>query len=538
MSKPTHVCTGRGRCAECGRKALFSSRGKKAHRGPHAHSLAALCPRHWRALIARVFAAAFVATCLLLSLGLTGDAQSSVTTTVIGTFRDVTGAVFSSGGQVTFELRPGVDTTISGNARFVPTTTTCTINQSSNFTQTGLVRVSNVVTATFTIAHQFLVGDTITVSAMGDTSFNGTFTVATVADNLHITWATNGQPDNTVGTGGGAITALRNSAITAPCTVTQNTALQPLGTSYNVCIWPGFAQTSCFNWYAIGAGPVDLSTAVPTPSTLPSYAFVDTFSAQTIGGNKTFSGNVSILGLLSLPGAAQFSGSAFSSNSANPSTSGIFRLASGDTGPCWRNNANTGNLCFSKTAGDVLQFNGSTVGTGGTVTSVAMTVPSYFSIAGSPITTSGTLALTANGGQTQNQVLATPNGSAGALALRSVVMADLSDPPEIAWGGSISSTTAANLLGAFIPAQGVTVTTFLVQMNQATASCTTAGVVAVQDNGSTIGSVTINNGSSLFTSTVNTAVSGGHTITVKVITPSSGCTTGLIGSFTTQYKMQ
>jgi len=65
-------------------------------------------------------------------------------------------------------------------------------------------------------------------------------------------------------------------------------------------------------------------------------------------------------------------------------------------------------------------------GTGGaTVTSVGLTVPSWFTVTGSPITGSGTLAVTAASGQTQNQFLATPNGASGAVGLRSIVAADL-----------------------------------------------------------------------------------------------------------------
>ena len=62
---------------------------------------------------------------------------------------------------------------------------------------------------------------------------------------------------------------------------------------------------------------------------------------------------------------------------------------------------------------------------GGTVTSVGLTVPSWFTVTGSPITGSGTLAVTAASGQTQNQFLATPNGASGAVGLRSIVAADL-----------------------------------------------------------------------------------------------------------------
>jgi len=62
---------------------------------------------------------------------------------------------------------------------------------------------------------------------------------------------------------------------------------------------------------------------------------------------------------------------------------------------------------------------------GGTVNSVALTAPSVFSVSGSPVTSTGTLALTFASGQTANQFLATPNGSTGAVGLRSIVAADL-----------------------------------------------------------------------------------------------------------------
>jgi hypothetical protein len=61
----------------------------------------------------------------------------------------------------------------------------------------------------------------------------------------------------------------------------------------------------------------------------------------------------------------------------------------------------------------------------GSVTSVALSAPSVFSVAGSPVTSTGTLALTFATGQTANQILASPNGSTGAITLRSLVGADL-----------------------------------------------------------------------------------------------------------------
>lgn len=48
----------------------------------------------------------------------------------------------------------------------------------------------------------------------------------------------------------------------------------------------------------------------------------------------------------------------FISSSANPATTGILRLATGDA-ICWRNQANTANLCISKDTSDVLSWGGS-----------------------------------------------------------------------------------------------------------------------------------------------------------------------------------
>lgn len=82
--------------------------------------------------------------------------------------------------------------------------------------------------------------------------------------------------------------------------------------------------------------------------------------------------------------------------------------------PVWSGTAATGDYVAT------------TIGAGvGTVTSVAMTVPTWLSVAGSPITTSGTLAVTAAGGQTANSFLAAPSGSAGAASMRAIVALDL-----------------------------------------------------------------------------------------------------------------
>lgn len=78
---------------------------------------------------------------------------------------------------------------------------------------------------------------------------------------------------------------------------------------------------------------------------------------------------------------------------------------------------------------DTVACGGGGGGGGGTVTSVVLTAPSVFSVSGSPLTSAGTLALGFAGGQVANQVLASPNGATGAVALRSLVAADIPSLP-------------------------------------------------------------------------------------------------------------
>lgn len=95
------------------------------------------------------------------------------------------------------------------------------------------------------------------------------------------------------------------------------------------------------------------------------------------------------------------------------------------------------------TDSSVLEFhNGttwSTLSSGGTVTSVALSAPSIFTVSGSPVTGAGTLSFSLNT-QTQNIVFASPNGSTGAPTFRALVAADI---PSLSYlplaGGSMTS---------------------------------------------------------------------------------------------------
>lgn len=73
---------------------------------------------------------------------------------------------------------------------------------------------------------------------------------------------------------------------------------------------------------------------------------------------------------------------------------------------------------------------------GGSVTSVALSLPSIFTVSGSPVTASGTLSATLNS-QTQGLIFASPAGASGAPTFRALAWSDVS-----ALAGTTSSSFA------------------------------------------------------------------------------------------------
>ncbi len=104
---------------------------------------------------------------------------------------------------------------------------------------------------------------------------------------------------------------------------------------------------------------------------------------------------------------------------------------------------------------EVIQWNGTAwvpsafVPGAGTVTSVAVTVPAWLAVAGSPITTNGTIAITSAPSLTANWVLATPNGVAGVLSPRALVAADI---PALPYDAAGAAATAQSNAEAFATA--------------------------------------------------------------------------------------
>ena len=178
--------------------------------------------------------------------------------------------------------------------------------------------------------------------------------------------------------------------------------------------------------------------------------------------------------------------------------SGTVPIANGGTGQTTATQAINA-LLPSQTSqsGKVLSTDGTNtswtaVGGSGTVTSVALTAPSIFSVAGSPITASGTLALTYSG-----TALPVANGGSGATTLTGYVK-----------GNGTSAFTAS----ATVPSTDITGLGTMSTQN-ANSVTITGGTV----NGTTIGATTATTGAfttltastSLTTPTVQATNSGG-----------------------------
>lgn len=242
---------------------------------------------------------------LLLLLLCAGIASAQVTT-IGGNIKDLTGAPVTT-GKVVFTLNPGADAAISGVARFSGSSATCGIYEAL-VAGTALVSGS-VMTVPVALGHPFQVGDWATTSGFTAPALNQLLLLVTATSPTQITLAAPGvSPTGETSTTAiiGTLRGPNNGTTPGFCNILTTTALTPPGSWYRVDIWPGFTRTSSFTMYTQGNN-IDLSTVVPTPSTVPYRLFVDTISNQTLGGIKTFSlapifsSGVSMNGVLKFP---------------------------------------------------------------------------------------------------------------------------------------------------------------------------------------------------------------------------------------------
>lgn len=111
-------------------------------------------------------------------------------------------------------------------------------------------------------------------------------------------------------------------------------------------------------------------------------------------------------------------------------------------------------------SGNVLTSNGvnwysAAPATNGTVTSVGLSLPSTFSISGSPITGAGTLTATYTS-QTSSTFLAAPCGSLGVPSFRTICVSDVPTLNQNTTGNAATVTTNANMTGPITGTGNVT----------------------------------------------------------------------------------
>jgi hypothetical protein len=141
-----------------------------------------------------------------------------------------------------------------------------------------------------------------------------------------------------------------------------------------------FNEVDDILYYGKGTGGAG-GTATTIPAIGGSGAFLSLSGAQTVSGNKTFTGDVIVT-----------------------------------TQTLSDNSTKAASTAFVKGQGYLTSATG--------VTSVALSLPSFITVSGSPVTTTGTLTGTL-ASQTANTVFIAPNGSAGAPTFRSLVAADI-----------------------------------------------------------------------------------------------------------------
>lgn len=181
-------------------------------------------------------------------------------------------------------------------------------------------------------------------------------------------------------------------------------------------------------YYGFGDGGVGLSSSiVPIAG---SGAFMTTGTTQTVSAAKTFS-NITISGG-SISGITDL---AIADGGTGASTA---LLARTNLLPSFTGNSGK-YIVINSTATDVEYVSASA----GSVSSVALTVPNFMSVSGSPVTSSGTLAVSlAN--QTTNVIFAGPSsGSASVPTFRSLVAADI---PSLSYLSTSGGTVSGNVI--------------------------------------------------------------------------------------------
>src|SRR2546427_11448632 len=207
--------------------------------------------------------------------------------------------------------------TISPLGVYTAPSTTLPPANTVSIASNGAVRANNVVTITTTAAHNLLTGQPVTISGVTDTSFNGTFTIASVPSATTFTFS---QAGTNASSGNGTVTttAVQIKAEAVADNTKSDTALLSVESGVVVTIAPASAtigvtqvfgftanvQTDPNNpgvtWTVQGGtngptGTIDSTGQYTAPGTVPNPATFAIQPASNLDSTKTATASVTIV---------------------------------------------------------------------------------------------------------------------------------------------------------------------------------------------------------------------------------------------------
>lgn len=247
-------------------------------------------------------------------------------------------------------------------------------------------------------------------------------------------------------------------------------------------------------------GSKDQSNRISIDDTLVA-AFMDV--DMWIGGDDSIAHSLKLfapgaLAIPTFPGATNYTAI---KSSDTPSASVTYSLPPAD---------GSSNQVLSTHANGSLFWQTISAGSG-TVTSVALTAPSIFTVTGSPITTSGTLDFALNT-QAQNLVFASPNGSTGTPTFRALVAADIPNlDASILTAGTLAAARMPALTGDVTSSVGTVATTIAanaVTYAKMQAVSTTSKLLGSSSTTTPVQELSLGTGLSLSGTTLSSTVAG------------------------------
>ena len=236
---------------------------------------------------------------------------------------------------------------------------------------------------------------------------------------------------------------------------------------------------------------------------------------------------------ISFPGAS--SGN-FTSTTANIAASGQIRLAAGDTA-CFRNAGNTADICISKNASDQIVVQNAQTLTSATANPAASGVGRL---------AAGDTFCWRNAANTADICISKNGSDAIVVPTLNVGGTETLTGPETFSGDSITgqtkttrvavsgsmtgtvTTTVNTIIGEFKAPLAMTARQLDFFTETAVAGCTTSPVYSIVDvtTSTTLISVTATNGTTLVSATGTGTINSGDTVALKVTTGGVGCTNG------------